>query len=339
MTQLVTADKEPPAFDAGFPLVDDVTLTSFSVQVSLGEVGKVYLLVVLQGAAAPTKDDILQQVSTYRGVAVVNKAVITAPVAGTTYQATLTVPPNDAAYDVYLVTEDDGDPNTRNEAGWTGPVTYAETSQTAGIFNVLPVPVKITTENMDALAPVWTGTAYTPTVVHIAGTSLDLVAQLDEPGYVHYILLPAGSNMPTSEEVRDATYAFAPIAACGVMDVDVASTNTSIAIEGETDRDKPDCDAEFYGLLAGLELPLPELAERALVGVARERRLLLPLLPPRVLQVRREARVARDEALARGARAAPRTPRTRATRGRRAPTPSTARRRRGTRRGSRPSPP
>ena len=253
MTQLVTADKEPPAFDAGFPLVDDVTLTSFSVQVSLGEVGKVYLLVVLQGAAAPTKDDILQQASTYRGVAVVNKAVITAPVAGTTYQATLTVPPNDAAYDVYLVTEDDGDPNTRNEAGWTGPVTYAETSQTAGIFNVLPVPVKITTENMDALAPVWTGTAYTPTVVHIAGTSLDLVAQLDEPGYVHYILLPAGSNMPTSEEVRDATYAFAPVAACGVMDVDVASTNTSIAIEGETDRDKPDCDAEFYGLLAGLE--------------------------------------------------------------------------------------
>ena len=46
------------------------------------------------------------------------------------------------------------------------------------------------------------------------------------------------------------------------------------------------------GLLAGLELPLPELAERALVGVACERRLLLPLLPPRVLQVRREARVA-----------------------------------------------
>ena len=57
------------------------------------------------------------------------------------------------------------------------------------------------------------------------------------------------------------------------------------------------------GLLAGLELPLPELAERALVGVARERRLLLPLLPPRVLQVRREARVARDEALEHGARA------------------------------------
>ena len=232
------ADNQPPTSAAGYPKIDSLGTQSFEVLFKQDEIGKAYYFVVdaddVSSSRAPTKDEILSQGATYAGVTVAAKGVVNMLADTESTSGTLTFPMDGATYNVYHVSEDDGDVDTAT-------VVYAETS--SGIYSVLSVPETVSATLLDGAAPVFTS-GY-PLVDDIAGDSLVYRAEVDENSTLYWVIQPAGDAAPTAQEIK--TFSPSGLPACGSDSAPSGSTHT-FTIASADPNSNTYCDDDFYGL-------------------------------------------------------------------------------------------
>ena len=106
LIEATTADITAPVFISGYPAVSNATSVGFDVDVQLNEIGTAFYLVVADGAAAPSVNDV---VSGTGGLADGSIAITAAAATGS---ATVTGLNSETAYDVYFMAKDD-DGNTQ----------------------------------------------------------------------------------------------------------------------------------------------------------------------------------------------------------------------------------
>ncbi|NML24689.1 DUF4347 domain-containing protein, partial [Zoogloea dura] len=105
-----TADTTPPTFDVA-PAASSIATTGFDLSASLDEAGKIYYVVVANGATAPTAAEVKAGTASGGGAALGsgNQAVASSPFSHTFSLSGLSA---GTAYDVYVVAEDSaGTPN------------------------------------------------------------------------------------------------------------------------------------------------------------------------------------------------------------------------------------
>ena len=112
---VAAADVNPPVFTSGYPAVANIDATQADLEVSMNEAGKAYYVVVPDGAAAPTVEEV---VAGYGNgyIMPVASGTIDVTTGGGTYSATITGLADKTNYDIYVVAEDDEDtPNRQTE--------------------------------------------------------------------------------------------------------------------------------------------------------------------------------------------------------------------------------
>ena len=236
---ITMADKQAPTSAAGYPQISNLGTASFEALFKQDEIGKSYYLVVnaadVSGSRAPSKDEILSQVTSFAGITVAAKGVVDMTAANTEYSSgTLTFPMDGATYNAYYVGEDDGDVDSAT-------VVYAETS--SGIFNVLATPLVVSATLLDGAAPAF-ATGF-PFVDNIAGDSLSYTAKVDEGSTLYWVIQLASETAPTAQEVK--TFAPSGLPACGSNTIS-SSTETDFAIASADPSTNTYCDDDFYGL-------------------------------------------------------------------------------------------
>lgn len=110
-TQAITnnvaaADTTAPTYITGFPATANVLSTSFDTNVQLNEIGRAYMVVVADAAAAPTSAQVKAGLNS-AGAAALKAGNVIVAAASTTYTIPTTGLTASTAYDVYVVAEDD----------------------------------------------------------------------------------------------------------------------------------------------------------------------------------------------------------------------------------------
>lgn len=114
-TELSLEDNSPPIFTSGYPAVANIDATQADLEVSMDEAGKAYYVVVPDGAAAPTVEEVVAGTA-YGTVTLIASGTIDITAGGGTYTATITGLTDKTDYDLYVVAEDDEDtPNRQTE--------------------------------------------------------------------------------------------------------------------------------------------------------------------------------------------------------------------------------
>ena len=174
-------DVTPPVFVSPFPRVVGVEDFAFIVEVMPDEPGRVAWVVVLNGTAMPTPADVFAGTDGSGDVAAMS-GVLTFTSQGVAKGATvaenlLAV----TAYNVWLVAEDDEAAPNRQAL--------------ATLITVTTLP--------DATPPVWA--VNEPNVTHVEDFLVRMSVTLDEPGTVHWVMIPhePGANItaPSSAQV------------------------------------------------------------------------------------------------------------------------------------------
>jgi hypothetical protein len=124
------SDTTPPTFTTLYPKADTTTSTGFTVRVSSSEAGTAYVVVVADGASAPTSAQVkLGQDAS--GVAALASATITLTSASTEYTSLISTLNAATAYDVYVVAQDNAStPNLQ-----TSP-TKVDVTTASGLFEL-----------------------------------------------------------------------------------------------------------------------------------------------------------------------------------------------------------
>lgn len=135
------ADTEAPSFSAGYPTITNVKATSVDLLAKINEAGKVYYKVVIDGADAPSVDDIIA-----------DDNYITCS-ANTETTVTITELTKATAYDIYVVTKDNSD-NKQADATKLDVTTESReisaVTADAKFYTGSDVTITWTTENIDA---------------------------------------------------------------------------------------------------------------------------------------------------------------------------------------------
>ena len=169
-----------PSWSSGYPKADTATVSGFTVKAKTNENGTAYYVVLPDGAAQPTAQQVKDgQDSTGTPVPAAQKGSIsmTATAEGTSVVSGLS---SDTPYDVFFVAED-GVPN----------------------LQAAPVLVDISTLVPDAIAPVWT--AGYPKADTATTSGFTVRASINEAGTAYYVVLADGSTAPTTAEVVAGT--------------------------------------------------------------------------------------------------------------------------------------
>ena len=223
--EVTTADVAPPTPASGFPKAKNVAATSAQLSMNMDEPGKAWYLIVPNASAAPTAQQVVDQLSVYGygipgQVTVVKKGSWTVPTADTDADVSLTGLDDETAYSAYVVVQDEGDADTAtNKYASNSPV--AETSATRVQFTTL-----------DGSPPVFEGAQLhpaLPAVSDVDSTSFSLDVQLDEVGKVFYLVVKRTTDSeptpPTAAQVLAGS--FSGTVACGHVDVSAAETTAS----------------------------------------------------------------------------------------------------------------
>jgi hypothetical protein len=171
----VSSDSTAPTFDSG-PTADRVTDDKFDLLATLNENGTIYSVVVVDGATAPSVEEVKNGQAAGGGTPVASAS--TAIVAGGT-QATLTLSPlsADTAYDTYSVAVD-----------------YSGNTQSSTTLT------NVSTATSDTIAPAF---VMSPTVASLRAISLDIECKIDEDGTVYSVIVGDGASAPSSSEVKN----------------------------------------------------------------------------------------------------------------------------------------
>jgi len=93
----------------------------------------------------------------------------------------------------------------------------------------------------DVTAPTWT-TGY-PQAIHVEDTRGTLLVNIDEPGKVYFIIVPAGSDAPTAAEVKAGVdYGSVTVLATDTIDVAAGSTTVPYELTGA----QPNTSADIW---------------------------------------------------------------------------------------------
>lgn len=195
-----TFSSSGPPFLPGYPRAASITATDFDVEVLMGEDGEVYLVVLEFGAATPSAGEVKD--GTGSGSA--------APIAASSSVATADTPvsvslpsgvalDSDVQYDVFVVAESVAVP----------PVLQSFAS-------------KFTVRTSDVVPPSFAD-GYPTAIAGDDGTSLTIEARLSESGSISAVVVPAGTPLWTSSEVRAGSSLSSPAPIAVAPDIAVES--------------------------------------------------------------------------------------------------------------------
>ena len=151
---LAASDTTPPSFDVG-PSVGSVTSSGFTPSASIDEAGKIYYVVVADGAAAPTPGQVKLGVDALGNAALASASATVSSSPFTASFAAITSLSASTAYDVYFIAEDDeSTPNVQTSVSKVDVTTSAPAPTVPG------APTNVTAGAGDGQATVsWTAPA------------------------------------------------------------------------------------------------------------------------------------------------------------------------------------
>ena len=164
-------DTTPPTWTAR-PAAADITSNSFTLSATLNEAGRIYWVLLADGAEAPGAAAIVAATAGTRGnfPASAGTPVTSDPITGLTANT---------AYDVYLVATDTATPPNQS---------------VRAMINVMTRP--------DTTPPTWT---VGPAATDITPTSFTLSATLNEAGRIYWVLLADNATAPSAAAIVTAT--------------------------------------------------------------------------------------------------------------------------------------
>ncbi|MCG9970984.1 cadherin-like domain-containing protein [Christiangramia crocea] len=144
VNEAAAADTTAPTFIATYPQTANVAETSFDVQVQLDEPGTAYVVVVADGAAAPTSAEVKAGTGS-GGTGQLFAGNVAVAAASTTYTVTVNSGVSGSTpYDVYIVAEDDeGTPNLQaspTKVDVTTTAASAYEAKTTAFMNAVGIP-------------------------------------------------------------------------------------------------------------------------------------------------------------------------------------------------------
>ncbi|MCH7228978.1 hypothetical protein, partial [Haloferula sp. A504] len=175
-------DTTAPSWTLTYPQADTPTAEGFTLRAALDEPGTAYYVVVVDGATAPTAEEVKAGIGS-GGSGELTSGSITLTAAETEHTTAISGLTDSTAYDVWFVAEDDESPTPNLQAS--------------------TVKVDITTEAPDTTPPSWTATypqANTPTPDGFTAR-----AAINEPGTAYYVVVADGAAAPSSAEVKAGT--------------------------------------------------------------------------------------------------------------------------------------
>jgi hypothetical protein len=187
----LTPDTTPPDWAATWPQAAALSTTSLTVRAKTNEAGIAYVVVLPDGAPAPTAAQV--KAGTDSSNAAVPDVVTLTLTADTEAAAPVSNLSPGTAYDVYLVAED-GVPN----------------------LQATPVKVDAATLSPDTAPPEWAATW--PQAIPLSSTSLSVRAKTNEAGAAYYVVIPDGAPAPTAIQVAVGTDSTGtPVTASGTL--------------------------------------------------------------------------------------------------------------------------
>ncbi len=227
-----TADVDAPVFENGYPVVSNTAETNFAFEVSLNETGSVSYIVVEASAQEPTVSEVLDG-ENYGSVTIQTSGVISATDASVAIEEIVENLMLATAYKVYMVAQDDA------------PAVNTQSAVTQ---------LEVTTLD-DLTAPEFE-TNY-PNATNVDLTAFNVNVQLNEAGKVYYIVIDAGEQQPTiNEVVSGENYAGVSVVANGTIEVTEASAPYAAFVENL----QVGTDYEVY-LVAEDDQPTPNIQE------------------------------------------------------------------------------
>lgn len=124
-------DTTPPTFTSTYPQSANISSTSFDLVVNLDEAGKVYYVVLADGATAPTAAQV-KAGQDDQGNPVANSGSFSVATSATNFSKTISGLSSTTNYDIYVVAED-GVPNLQASATLVNVMTNASPSITPSI--------------------------------------------------------------------------------------------------------------------------------------------------------------------------------------------------------------
>lgn len=175
-----------PQFAAGYPNISNISTTSFRINVKADTDGTAYAVVVPDGAAAPTSQEVINEQASGGGAPAASGNV--SITANTEAFIDITGLSNSTAYDVYVVIQ-----------------------ATGGGLQSAPTKLDVTTLSPDT--PNW-ATGY-PKMGTIGDEAATLLVKIDRDGKAFAVVVPDGATAPTAAEVKSGKAAggAAPVAA------------------------------------------------------------------------------------------------------------------------------
>jgi hypothetical protein len=205
-------DVTPPSFTVTYPKISNLTSSGFDLITNHNEIGKTYLVILPNNAAAPTSAQV-KSGQDATGASLPSNLVGSVNVTVINFEYAISVAglSDNTDYDVYVVAED-------------------------LIPNIQATPTKIdvkTNTAGDVTPPAFTA-AY-PIVNSISATSFTVRTSLDESGKTYFVVLPTGNTAPSSAQVKSGQDGSGVAVAgnlAGTINVTAASAEFTSAVSG-----------------------------------------------------------------------------------------------------------
>ena len=168
VTTTAAADTTPPTFSAGPSVANNTSGSAFDIEATLNENGKLYVLVMTDGAGAPSAAEVKAGSAT--GSLVAGSDVASETVKSVTISSVIT---SETDYDVYVAAEDD-----------------------TGNLQASPTLVEVTTP--DVTGP---SANEAPASSNITGTGFDITGEYDEDCTFYGVVVADGAGAPSGAQI------------------------------------------------------------------------------------------------------------------------------------------
>ena len=175
---IIPVDDTPPIFESGTPSATSISQTQFSLNTGINEAGTIYYVVVLDEAPAPSATEVKAGTASGGKGQLKNGNSRVTSVGGFTNIFVISGLTASESYDVYVVAEDD-----RSRP------------------NLQTTPTKIdVTMAAETTPPIFESS--TPSSSSISQTAFNLKTDINEAGFIYYVLLADAAPAPSSSEVK-----------------------------------------------------------------------------------------------------------------------------------------
>jgi hypothetical protein len=175
---IIPVDDTPPIFEGGTPSATSISQTQFSLNAGINEAGTIYYVVVFDGATAPSAAEVKAGTASGGIGQIKNGNSRVTSASGFTNIFVISGLTASTSYDVYVIAEDDKSrPN----------------------LQIAPTKIDVTME-AETTPPIFEGG--TPSATSISRTQFSLKTDINEAGFIYYVLFVDGAPAPSSSEVK-----------------------------------------------------------------------------------------------------------------------------------------